>query len=261
MPAEPDSPMKKPVLPILVAVSLAMPLMAEGASVFRDTGYPTEDKQSLRMEVTELPTFPGALIAQGITEGVVRVLISVDEKGVLTDWLVLAYTNKALADEAVAAIEKWKFEPMLVRGQPVPCQSELVFNFQAKGVVVSLNVTDVLAATLKLRGLYYEYEPCRFSELDRIPKPVLTEAPAYPVELERKGVRGSVTVEFYIDEQGVVRMPAVTKADHIELGALAVDAVRNWRFEPPTRNGRPVLTRVRQRFDFKGKGTSLARGN
>ena len=31
---------------------------------------------------------------------------------------------------------------------------------------------------------------------------------------------------------------------------LAVDAVRQWTFEPPTRNGRPVLVHVRQVFRF-----------
>ena len=38
-----------------------------------------------------------------------------------------------------------------------------------------------------------------------------------------------------IDEQGEVRMPAVMKSDYPELAEAAIAAVRQWKFEPPTR--------------------------
>jgi TonB family protein len=68
--------------------------------------------------------------------------------------------------------------------------------------------------------------------------------------LARKGVHGRVSVDFYIDETGVVRMPAVSPRDNIELTALSLEALRQWRFEPPTRNGKPVLVKASQVFSF-----------
>jgi TonB family protein len=59
-----------------------------------------------------------------------------------------------------------------------------------------------------------------------------------------------VVVDFYIDETGAVRMPYVTGRPHTLLANLAVDAVRQWKFEPPTRNGTPVLVHARQVFHF-----------
>ena len=85
-------------------------------------------------------------------------------------------------------------------------------------------------------------------DFDRIPVPLHTVTPAYPKEL---AAQGDVTVEFYIDEQGAVRMPSVIGGPPRLLAELAVDSVRQWKFEPPTSKGRPVLVCVRQVFRFK----------
>jgi outer membrane biosynthesis protein TonB len=47
-----------------------------------------------------------------------------------------------------------------------------------------------------------------------------------------------------------VRVPAVSINDDSVLTALAVAALRQWRFEPPTRNGSPVLVKASQVFNF-----------
>jgi hypothetical protein len=45
-------------------------------------------------------------------------------------------------------------------------------------------------------------------------------------------------------------MPAGSQKDDSQLIALAITALRQWRFEPPTRNGRPVLVAAIQVFNF-----------
>ena len=61
-------------------------------------------------------------------------------------------------------------------------------------------------------------------------------------------------MEFYIDETGHVRLPAVSRetneADE-ELSAAAVTAVEQWQFEPPVSKGKPVFVLAHQDFDFK----------
>jgi len=59
-----------------------------------------------------------------------------------------------------------------------------------------------------------------------------------------------VEVRFYIDETGAVRMPAVDSDAHPYLAETAVTAVKEWRFAPPTHDGRPVLVAASQVFDF-----------
>ena len=64
---------------------------------------------------------------------------------------------------------------------------------------------------------------------------------------------GRVQVHFFIDETGAVRMPSVEAPAHPYLAETAVNAVREWKFEPATRRGRPVLIAASQQFDFLEK--------
>ena len=61
---------------------------------------------------------------------------------------------------------------------------------------------------------------------------------------------GRVTVDFYITEDGTVRLPSVSPYDDSQLTALAIDALRQWKFEPPTHNGNPTLVKATQVFSF-----------
>jgi outer membrane biosynthesis protein TonB len=45
-------------------------------------------------------------------------------------------------------------------------------------------------------------------------------------------------------------MPAVSPRDNSELTALSLEALRQWKFEPPTRNGKLVLVKASQVFSF-----------
>jgi TonB family protein len=97
---------------------------------------------------------------------------------------------------------------------------------------------------------HYIFQSFHLRDLDHIPTPVEVVAPVAKLE----GAPRSVTVEFYIDEQGRVRMPAVDReAADDTLAAAAVAAVEKWRFEPPVRKGRPVLVFAEQPFNFKLK--------
>ena len=70
------------------------------------------------------------------------------------------------------------------------------------------------------------------------------------MEAEQKGVSGRVKVHFYIDEQGAVRMPAVPADAQPYLATVAIKALREWKFQPPTSRGRPVLVAAAQEFAF-----------
>jgi TonB family protein len=212
----------------------------------------TPEWQSLKIQQTVEPIFPQHLAQSGLTEGMTHLAINTDPAGKLVEWLVVSYTHREFADAAVAALKQWKFEPAQFQGERVGTTVELVFRFEAKGVVIStFNISDAIEVhTLRMMGTRYIYQPCSLRELDRIPTPIVTVTPTYPKELADRGVKGKVTVEFYIDESGAVRMPAVSIDDNSILTGLAVSALRQWRFEPPTRNGNPVLVRASQVFKF-----------
>ncbi len=206
--------------------------------------------RELRVTHMVEPVFPAMLPALGILRGEVAVVFSVDPAGRLDDWLVLADTHEAFARETVRALKEWRFEPMLAGGAPVWSRARLRVSFEATAAVVTKTVLDSFDMLTQDRFKYPVTVRVFGSlrELDRPPAPRRAGAPLYPAALA--GAGGSAMVEFFIDENGRVRMPVVESADHDLLGAAAVDAVLGWEFEPPMRHGRPVGVRVRQRFDF-----------
>ncbi len=90
-----------------------------------------------------------------------------------------------------------------------------------------------------------------FGKLDKKPQARSQIAPRYPFELKRQGISGECTVQFFVDENGVVSDPVEVSASHREFVKPCIDAVLQWRFSPGMKNGRKVATRMQQTFPFK----------
>jgi TonB family protein len=210
------------------------------------------ERQSVHIYQTVNPVFPRVAIDSGLLEGDTSIAVSIDSKGALEEWLVVGYSHPSFAEAAVTALKQWKFDPMRLNGEPMGAQIDLSFHFSATGVVVTLDLNTFVSGMFTRMGLSASW-PCTMQQLDNIPTPLNAVAPPYPESLQKNGVQGQAVVEFYIDANGNVRMPAVSSADHLELGLIAADAVKQWKFEPPTRDGHPVMVKARQIFNFHGK--------
>lgn len=239
--------------PCLVVFALAC-CVASKVAVHAQTDAPV--LESMKIHVRNLPAFPITLVARGVTQGTVRIAVKVDEEGQLVDHLIVGYTDAALAHVAVNSLKDWQFTPARLDGEPVPAQSEVVFNFRAEGVVVNQHMVEHYLGRLRPQDSELVYQPTSLRDLDQIPTPVHVVSPIYTPEMSDRGLRGEVTIDFYIDEQGRVRMPVGPANQNQELAALAMQAVAQWQFEPPTRRGKPVLVLARQRFNFTGPSAS-----
>jgi protein TonB len=87
-------------------------------------------------------------------------------------------------------------------------------------------------------------------DLDRKPRALFQSQPRYPQELLRARRRGTVYVVFHVDEAGRVAEAKVQRSTDAAFDAPALDAVRQWRFEPGTRNGRKVQFKMRVPITF-----------
>ena len=65
-------------------------------------------------------------------------------------------------------------------------------------------------------------------------------APIYPEELRREGVQGTVTMSALITRTGEVANIRVVRSTDPRLEDLAMDALRQWRFQPGKLEGTPV---------------------
>jgi protein TonB len=72
-------------------------------------------------------------------------------------------------------------------------------------------------------------------------KPVETRPPVYPPRCLRMGIEGTVRVRVLVGEDGRPQEVTIGKSSgESALDESAMDAVRQWRFEPARRNGVPV---------------------
>lgn len=77
------------------------------------------------------------------------------------------------------------------------------------------------------------------SDYDAPPKLLKQTKPRYPEAAFRKGLEGTVKLEFIVELDG--KAGSVRVLESVPgLDAAAVKCVRSWRFEPATRQGIPV---------------------
>ena len=87
------------------------------------------------------------------------------------------------------------------------------------------------------------------SDLDSKPTPIHQPTPSLSAK-EKAATPGRVIVIFIIDSKGRVKQPKVTSSSNPALEAVALRTVKKWRYQPPSRDGKPVSTRSRQQIDF-----------
>jgi len=196
----------------------------------------------------EFPLAPEVLSYLG---GKAVVLVTVDAQGRLADALPVYYTDPAFEQAALTAIGKWSFLPARLGGRPIRATKEIDFNFEHHGwVVVSQNISESGDSFFRRHfPSTTTYRAYGLREIDRKLSVIRLVTPPYTEALARRA-SGTVTLAYYVDEQGRVRMPVTVNDANPELAELAVDAVRQWQFEPPTHDGRRVLVRVCQAIRF-----------
>lgn len=78
------------------------------------------------------------------------------------------------------------------------------------------------------------------SQLDQKPQPVYQIPPKYPSALRRQGISGEVKIELVVDANGRVVNPRVVSSSNRAFEDPAMDAVKQWKFEPGKRGGEAV---------------------
>lgn len=82
------------------------------------------------------------------------------------------------------------------------------------------------------------------------PRALHTVAPTHPPELRKKLIAGACVVECLVSTEGRVVNANVLSASDPAFGQAAVEAVRQWEFQPGERDGQPTAMKVQIPFDF-----------
>jgi protein TonB len=109
-------------------------------------------------------------------------------------------------------------------------------------LVILISITAFSLSAQDADGVY--------TKVDEKPSPTKTAKPDFPYKLKREGVSGLVAVSCVIDENGSVVDMKVTKSSHPDFERPAMDALKQWRFTPAKKDGKPVKVRVTIPFRF-----------
>ncbi|MBI3884433.1 MAG: TonB family protein [Opitutae bacterium] len=180
--------------------------------------------------------------------GTVNVTFVVDRGGHVTDISVVGSPPPEFAQAIVAMLDAGLFDPARKRGNPTSTIMRMDQTFSIGGdgdVPVSQATKDLLAELKKKKPV------AELKELDAVPKARSRREPVFPYALQGKTDHGAAEVEFFIDTDGTVLLPRAVSASAEEFGYAAVQAVSQWKFEPPLRAGKAVLVRAQIPISFK----------
>jgi TonB family protein len=184
------------------------------------------------------PVYP-EIARQGRVEGVVILEAKADEEGNVVDARILR-SIKVLDQAAIDAVKQWKYEPMIIDGKA----HKVVFTVTVRFVLDEGIKKDVIkkfaAGAVRAEG---EIQP---------PRLVKDVAPVYPEVARQAGVQGTVILAVKTDETGKVVDTVVLRSIPL-LDQAAIDAVRQWVYEPFVQDGKsvPVVFNVTVRFQLK----------
>lgn len=98
-------------------------------------------------------------------------------------------------------------------------------------------------------GSYYEGR----ERPDTNPVPIKRGPPVFPAEFRRADIRGEAEVWFIIGADGRTEEVQVKRATDEAFAKAAIAAVSQWRFQPGTKDGKPVRVRSQQLITFQNQ--------
>jgi TonB family protein len=83
------------------------------------------------------------------------------------------------------------------------------------------------------------------------PKAVYAPDPEYTDKARRKKISGTVVVSLIVTPDGTVRDPKITTSLDKDLDRQALATLSKWKFEPATKDGKPVSVRINTEVSFR----------
>ena len=209
------------------------------------------NRTPLQIIQTVEANYPPSLLMEGVSSGEVWAMITVDETGKLTDTLVTRYTHPGFAREALRGLRSWDYVPARLDGVPISVRTEVRMYFESTGQVLTLDPGSALRQlTAYANHQRLINQLCTPAELDAVPTLVEKISPPHPGRQPGTSPGGRATLDFIIDEKGQLRMPVLISATDNAYADAAAEALSQWKFTPPSRQGKPVAVHVQQEFVF-----------
>jgi TonB family protein len=176
---------------------------------------------------------------QGQVEGIVILEAKADEQGTVVDARILR-SIPLLDQAAIDAVKQWKYEPLIINGKARQVIFTVTVRFMLKEGDQAKTIEKFAAGAVKAAG---EIQP---------PKLIKEVAPVYPEVARVAGVQGVVILSVKADETGKIVDAMILRSIPL-LDQAAIDAVKQWVYEPTIIDGKavPIVFTVTVRFQLK----------
>lgn len=187
------------------------------------------------------PSYPEAARKYNL-EGDVMIKVFVDENGNVTSarWILPSGASTILAFEALQAVKKWKYQPRVVDGTPVPMVSWIAIRFQLKKTpnIDVLTKSEISAPSIDPVQLRPKPIPSISSDV-ALGSLLNHVDPSYPLEAKVAHIQGDVVLFAVIGSDGNINQMEPISGNPVLVRA-SMAAVRLWRYKPYRVNGEPV---------------------
>jgi TonB family protein len=188
------------------------------------------------------PVYPEEARKKGV-EGIVILQARIDTSGKVKD--VMVVRSVPLLDQAaIDALKQWVYEPMIIKGKPVEAVFTVTVRFLLNG--------EKKKPGVKQGSEDLDKEAVRATGEINPPHVIKKVDPVYPEKARKAGLEGTVILEAMTDAQGNVARVKVLQSIP-ELDQAAIDALKQWKYEPVIIDGKPkaVVFTVTIRFRLK----------
>jgi len=165
------------------------------------------------------PVYPPEAKQAGVT-GTVVLDAMIAPDGTVHDVKVVS-GPPLLVDAGVEAVSKWVYEPVTVDGVAVAARAKVTLQF---GLPANIAIEDSVGGA---NSLY----------------PNNMVRPKYPPEAKAARVSGTVRLRAVVAKDGSVKTLNVVSGD-AQLAEAALEAVRQWKYDPITVEGKTVEVMV-----------------
>ncbi len=202
----------------------------------------------------------------GQPRGDVLLNIVIDQQGNVVRVRLIS-GHPEFAPAAIDAVKQWKYKPYLLNGVPFKVETSVVVNFKPDdhlptGVVGDQpggippeevgGIAPSTGSTEPIPPMSATPNRVRIASSITQKRLIFAAAPEYPAEAKAKHIEGQVILKIIIDKQGRVANAELISG-HPILAPAAINAVKQWKYEPYLLNNKPVEVETRATVTFSLK--------
>ena len=220
---------KKAVIILVAALSLVIPLAAMHASRTPGRPLPMVD------QYTTPPLYSDEARSQGI-EGRVAVEVTVATDGKAKALQIVRGLGHGLDQNALVAVRDWHFVPATLNGRPIEATTRVDVEFSLKNAELNELIANDMAT--------------RIGPGVTAPQVVHRADPVYPPNITSPTPEGLVVLDAVIAENGIPHVIRVIRSLDWQFDEIAINALKEWRFSPAIKDGKPVKVRMNVAVEF-----------